>query len=169
MYRMQYMLLSIQLTIKNQFGYVFCSRKLNITCINIFACGIIFLDLLWDFSPVFIVFRSLSKWDGLGWYRPSRFDNLLQNIIMWRGIWYKHSNGHWCELWEEIDKECNICLEEKCDFELSSPTPLQIQQLGTWDQSWMNSCTNCLNNISKNNRAAPFGPGESINETNIFF
>ena len=30
---------------KNQFGYVFCSRKLDITCINIFACGIIFLGL----------------------------------------------------------------------------------------------------------------------------
>ena len=87
---------------------------------------------------------------------------------MWREILYKDKYGVWCELWEEIDEVCNICLEEKFKSELKTPTTHQRKHLGKWDATWMKSCENCLNKLSNEN-TPPFAPGESINETNIFF
>ena len=87
---------------------------------------------------------------------------------MWRTLWYKNQNGDLCELWQEIDQVCNICLEEKCKYEIKTPTTQQQKHLGKWEVTWMKSCETCLNKLSNDN-APPFGRGESINETNIFF
>ena len=87
---------------------------------------------------------------------------------MWRELWHRNPKGDWCELWEEIDQVCNICLEEKCKSEIKTPTTHQQTHLGKWDITWMKSCKDCLNKLTNNN-TPPFGPGERINETNIFF
>ena len=87
-----------------------------------------------------------------------------QTCNIWRETFYKDGKGFWCELWEEVDQTCNICLEERCKSELSNPT---THQLGNWHKDWMKICKECIKNVNTNQ--PPFGPGESINETNIFF
>ena len=89
---------------------------------------------------------------------------MASNKLLWRETFYKDENGFWRELWEEVNQTCNICLEERCKSELSNPT---THQLGNWYKDWMKICKECIKNVNTNQ--PPFGPGESINETNIFF